>query len=85
MHFQWQPPQTKTKKIPRSEPSDARVGTMPIHFKAIISSVRTTVDGGTRVSLDLPETHMTEAANLLMYVQNTLMDVSMTPQQPELK
>ena len=43
------------------------------------------MDGGTRVSLDLPEIHTIEAAKLLMYVQNTLMDFSMTPQKPELK
>ncbi len=44
----------------------------PIIFDAVVQSVKTLVDGGLRVTLDLPETAIAQAAQLMECKRNEI-------------
>lgn len=58
----------------------------PIKFQATIAKVQTLADGGIRVTLDLPETAILQAAHLMeVRRQMAVVDASLTPVIPTLE
>jgi len=59
--------------------------TDPIKFQATIAKVQTLADGGIRVTLDLPETAIFAAAQLMTVRQQiAVVSAELTPEVPEI-
>lgn len=55
----------------------------PIHFVAAVQKVQTLVDGGIRLTLDLPETAISAMADLVAAkVSGRILDVTCEPRDP---